>query len=253
MSRVDYDVALEVASHEAVIRQAYKDSVGKWTWSVGLTSATGHNVERYIDNPQPLQRCLDVYVWALGNYARQVDEAFAGHTLTKAQYAAACSFQWNTGAIKVAAWVKHFKAGDVAKARKAFMNYSKPPEIKGRREKERDLFFDGVWSNDGTMVEYTRLTSRHTPDWSSARRIDVSKELRAAFGHAVVADHAPLPAAKVDQPTLSPRKDDLPPPTPVPRPPLPSPRQTGIAAAIAAAFAAVGAAVYGWFAGLWPF
>lgn len=27
--RVDYDVALEIASHEAIIRQAYKDSVGR--------------------------------------------------------------------------------------------------------------------------------------------------------------------------------------------------------------------------------
>jgi len=47
---VDYDVAMEVASHEAIIRQAYKDSEGVWIWSVGLTSATGHVVERYIGN-----------------------------------------------------------------------------------------------------------------------------------------------------------------------------------------------------------
>ena len=53
---VDYDVAMEVAGHEAIIRQAYKDSKGIWTWSVGLTSATGHVVERYIGKPQSLDR-----------------------------------------------------------------------------------------------------------------------------------------------------------------------------------------------------
>ncbi len=181
MNRVDYNVALEVASHEAIIRQAYKDSVGVWTWSVGLTNATGHNVERYRDNPQPLQHCLYVYVWALRNYAKQVDEAFAGVKLTKAQYAAAVSFHWNTGAIKRASWVRHFKAGDINKARTAFMAWRKPPSIIGRRKKERDLFFDGKWSNNGKMTEYTRLKTNHTPHWGSAVSIDVTEELHQIF------------------------------------------------------------------------
>ena len=45
---VDFEVAIEVASHEAIIRQTYKDSVGVLTWDVGMTNATGHTVERYI-------------------------------------------------------------------------------------------------------------------------------------------------------------------------------------------------------------
>jgi len=182
MNRVDYDVALEVASHEAIIRQTYRDSKGVWTWSVGLTSATGHNVKRYIDNPQSLQKCLDVYVWALKRYAKQVDKAFAGVKLTKAQYAAAVSFHWNTGGIQRASWVRHFKAGNIAAARKAFMFWRKPPAIIGRRTKERDLFFHGKWSNDGRMTEFTRLKTNHTPLWSSGRRINVTKEMRLALG-----------------------------------------------------------------------
>lgn len=50
-SKVDYDVALEIASHAAIVPQAYKGNVNVWTWSVGLTSATGHLVERHIDKP----------------------------------------------------------------------------------------------------------------------------------------------------------------------------------------------------------
>ena len=45
---VSVRVALEVAHHEAVIRQTYLDSEGVNTWSVGLTSASGHNVDRYM-------------------------------------------------------------------------------------------------------------------------------------------------------------------------------------------------------------
>lgn len=205
-----YKVALEVATHEAIIRKAYKDSVDVWTWSVGLTSATGHDVTRYIDNPAPLERCLEVYVWALDRYADQVREAFAGHELTEAQFAAALSFHWNTGGIKRASWVRLWKAGKIAEAREAFMNWRSPPEIVERRRKERDLFFDGVWAQDGYMVEYTRLTKRYTPVWSSARRIDVRDALGEALkrhcrGAAENAeDFAPDPDAEVPVPTLSP-------------------------------------------------
>lgn len=203
---VTYRVALEIAFHEALVRQTYKDSVGKNTWCVGMTNATGHTVERYIGKPAPLQRCMNVYVWALRNYAKQVDETFAGHELTESQYAAALSFHWNTGAIKRAAWVKHWKAGKVAKARKAFMNWVTPPEIAKRRAKERDLFFDGKWSSDGTMIEYTRVRKNMSPDWSSAKRIDVSAELKAAFDGAplVTIDKEPQPDAEPETPTLTP-------------------------------------------------
>lgn len=181
MNRVTYNVALEVASHEAVIRQTYKDSVGKNTWSVGMTSATGHNVDRYIGKPQSIQHCMNLYVWALEKYALSVNQVFDGYTLTEAQFAAALSFHWNTGAIKKASWVKKWKTGDFAGAREAFMRYNKPKEIIGRRKKERDLFFEGKWSNNGTMAEYTKLTSKMTPVWSSRKTINVSKELGKAF------------------------------------------------------------------------
>jgi lysozyme len=195
-----------VAAHEALVRQTYKDSVGVLTWCVGMTNATGHRVERYIGLPAPLQHCMNVYAWALKNYAKQVDEAFAGHKLTEAQYAAALSFAWNTGAIKRATWVTYFKRGDMEAARKAFMNWTKPNEIARRRGLERDLFFDGKWSNNGTMTEYTLVRPNMSPDWSRARRVDVSKELHAAFAKTppVTIDQPPQPDAQPAAPTLTP-------------------------------------------------
>lgn len=208
-TKVDYDVAMEVASHEAIIRQAYKDSVGKWTWSVGLTSATGHRVERYIGRPQSLEHCLKIYVWALENYADQVREVFKHHPLTKEQFTAALSFHWNTGAIRRASWVKAFKAGEFNLAKIRFMEWRKPPEIKTRRRRELELFFNGKWHNKGTMTEYTRLTKRSTPVWSSAKRINVEKELKAIFASPSPAtepflDQKPQPYAMPEAPTLTP-------------------------------------------------
>ncbi|WEK04579.1 MAG: hypothetical protein P0Y65_20785 [Candidatus Devosia phytovorans] len=205
---VDFSVAMEVAGHEALIRQTYRDSVGVLTWCVGMTNATGHTVERYIAKPASLQHCMNIYAWALGNYAAGVYRAFKGHNLTKAQFAAALSFHWNTGAIEKASWVKLWKAGDIEGSRKAIMNWVTPKEIIGRREKERDLFFAGKWSNDGRMTEYTRLTAKMTPVWSSAKKIDVSAELRAAFGQPVPVEiDIPMQSdAPVQVPTLSPVK-----------------------------------------------
>lgn len=176
-------VALELASHEGLVRQAYKDSVGVWTWSIGITNASGHNVDRYIGNPQTLERCLEVYVWALEKYANDVRKVFKDKPLNEHQFAAAVSFHYNTGGIARASWVKKWLAGDVAGAKKDFMNWSKPKEIIPRREKERDLFFDGKWSNNGTVTEYTRVKANGQIDWSSAKRTNIKDEMERVFAH----------------------------------------------------------------------
>jgi lysozyme len=74
--RIDYAVAMEVAAHEALLRQTYKDSENVLTWCVGMTNATGHRVERYIGKPQTLQHSMNIYAWVLTNYAEQVREVF---------------------------------------------------------------------------------------------------------------------------------------------------------------------------------
>jgi len=173
--------ALELASHEGLVRQAYKDSVGVWTWSIGITSASGHSVERYIGKPQTVEKCLDVYVWALEKYASDVRKVFSNKPLTESQFAAAVSFHYNTGAIARASWVKKWLAGDVSGAKKSFMDWSKPAEIIPRRQKERDLFFDGKWSNSGTVTEYTRVKSNGQIDWSSAKKTNIKSDMERVF------------------------------------------------------------------------
>jgi len=174
--------ALELVTHEAIVQEAYKDSVGVWTWGIGVTDASGHGVMRYKDQPQPIERCLEIYIWLLKTrYAPDVLKAFAGRALTEAQFAAALSFHYNTGAILKAEWVKAWLAGDIASARAQFMNWRKPPEIIPRREKERDLFFDGRWSGDAMCNVYQVRKPSYAPDWSSVKRIDVSAAMQAAI------------------------------------------------------------------------
>lgn len=173
--------AIELIGHEAIVRECYKDSVGVWTWGIGVTNASGHTVyPRYKDNPQSIAHCLEIFIWLLNTkYLPDVLAAFAGRDLNEAQLAAALSFHYNTGAIKRADWVKSWMNGQPVTARKEFMNYRKPVEIIPRREKERDLFFDGKWSSDGKATVLEVRKPSYTPNWSSARRIDIAADIEA--------------------------------------------------------------------------
>lgn len=167
-------VAMEIVCHEAIVREWYKDSKGVGTWSVGVTNASGHNVDRYKDNPQTLERCLEVFLWLLQQkYIPPVLKAFKGYPLTEAQFAAAVSFHYNTGAILKADWVTHWKGGSEAQARLSIMNWRKPPEIIGRRTKERDLFFDGHWCSDGIATVYPVKKPSYHPDFRHPERVDI--------------------------------------------------------------------------------
>lgn len=182
--KITSKIAGELIQHEGLVREAYKDSVGVWTWSIGVTSSSGHKVyPRYKDNPQTVKRCFEVYEWLLRTkYLPDVQEAFDGRTLTESQLGSALSFHYNTGGIKRASWVKLWLQGDIAGARKAFMNWRKPPEIIPRREKERDLFFDGTWTLTWKATEYQVNKPSYTPNWASATQIEIKDVLEDLFG-----------------------------------------------------------------------
>lgn len=168
----------EILHHESLVLEAYKDSEGVWTWGGGVTSASGHSVERYKDHPQTVKFCLEIYAWLLREkYLPGVKRAFKGQPLTEAQFAAALSFHWNTGAIERAGWVESWLAGDNTDARLRFMDWKKPASIIGRRTAERDLFFGSVWVGDGKTTIWPVKKPSYTPDWKNPQRVDISADL----------------------------------------------------------------------------
>jgi lysozyme len=180
--KITVRVMQEIIAHEAIICEAYKDSKGVWTWGVGVTSKSGHDVARYKDNPQTVARVIEVFEWLLREkYAPDVERAFRGHDLTEAQFCAALSFHYNTGAILKASWVKSWLAGNREQARQEIMNWTKPKELWERRRKERDLFFDGKWSGDGKATVFQVRKPSYQPSWSSAKRIDVTSAIVEAL------------------------------------------------------------------------
>lgn len=180
--RLTAQIAAEIVGHEAIVLEWYLDSakppVG--TWGIGVTNRSGHNVDRYKDNPQTIERCLEVYVWLLNtNYIPDVRKAFAGCRLTAAQFAAAISWHYNTGAILRSDWVDFFRSGQLRAARK-FMetHYLNGGDLTERREKEAALFFDGIWSGDGSTIVWPVRKPSYRPDWSKPSRIDILPMLK---------------------------------------------------------------------------
>ena len=199
-------IAASIASDEGIVLEAYKDSVGVWTWGVGVTSASGHDVSRYIDNPQTMTHVFDVFMWLLdAKYAPAVRRAFKGVNLTEAQFGAALSFHYNTGAIGRASWVKHFVAGDVAAARKGIMNWTRAGNDKNalatRRKRERALFFDGVWHGGNMATVYSVRKPSYQPNFRKGRTVDVLAEMTSP--KATTAQLKPKTAPQIAQEAAS--------------------------------------------------
>ncbi len=187
--KITGNIAMELVAHEAIVTEAYKDSVGVWTWSVGITNSSGHTVcPRYRDNPQTIRHCLEIFEWVVRTkYLPAVEEAFAGYELNEAQLGAALSFHYNTGGIRRASWVDDVLAGRMDEGRRNIMNWTKAGGVvnKGlvnRRTKERDLFFDGVWSNTGKAQVIPVSKPSYTPDFSGAQMVDISADIKDLFG-----------------------------------------------------------------------
>lgn len=193
-------IVLEILAHEGIVPQAYRDSQGVWTWSVGLTNASGHQVyPRYRDKPQPLEHCLGVFLWVLRErYLPAVLTAFGAHELAEHELAGALSFHYNTGAIARADWRRRFLDGDRARAAKAFLDWSRPNAAAARRRRERDLFFDADWSSDGTALLYDVAKPSYRP--CRGRRVAIAEAVTRLF----LDEQAPAPApclASVPQPS----------------------------------------------------
>lgn len=177
--------ALELIEHEAIVLEAYYDNAKPpvLTWGIGVTSRSGHSVDRYKDKPQTIQRVLEIFVWLLRtNYMPAVLRAFKGRALTEHQFAAALSFHYNTGAIEETSWVKLWLAGKTAEAREFLeTHYLNGGDLTKRRKLEAALFFDGKWTTDGRATVLGVRKPSYKPDWGNARTVDIREDLRRAM------------------------------------------------------------------------
>lgn len=165
----------EIASHEGIVLSPYRDSVGVWTIGIGHTKSAGHPNPAAMPKGKeiPIREAMEIFARDLRKFEVRVDKAFK-KPLRQHQYDGATSFDFNTGGIHRATWVKHFNRGDERAARASFMSWSKPKEIIPRRKKERDLFFEGKYSSNG-YVPIFPANSKGRIQWGKKKLIKIDK------------------------------------------------------------------------------
>ena len=147
---------IELVCHEGIVPYPYLDSVGVWTYGIGHTASAGD------PNPKTMPRgvatslraCVELFRKDLAKYEAAVARAVKV-PLKPHEFDAIVSWHYNTGAVASASWIKRLNAGDRAGAIEGIMDWNKPAEIIGRRTAERNLFRDGVYSNNGKALVYT--------------------------------------------------------------------------------------------------
>lgn len=168
----------EIASHEAIVTSKYKDSVGVWTIGIGHTASAGHPDPKAVQGKLALDDIMEIFASDIKRFEDRVRKAFTV-ALTQEEFDAAVSFDFNTGGIDRATWVKQINAGERDAARQSFMNWCKPKAIIPRRQKECDLFFDHIYANDGFVNVYP-ATSNGKVLWAKGKRVKVDTLVAAA-------------------------------------------------------------------------
>ena len=188
---VSPDGILEIAEHEGIVIGPYLDSKDVWTYGVGHTAAAGGLVPAKMDRVdtrgwsdkivmQVMVDALKVFDDDLDSYESRVNSAVKV-PLKQHQFDALVSFDFNTGGIYEAKLTEFLNAGDYDEAAARFMGWTKPKEIKDRREDEMMLFRTGSYAANGSSIAVYDALPDGSIRWRA--RID-SQELAAIMGMA---------------------------------------------------------------------
>lgn len=159
----------EIIEHEGIVRKKYKDSKGLWTIGIGhlITTADG---TKYDNVELTLDQVFALFDKDLDKYEARTNEAFKV-PVKQHEFDAGVSFDFNTGAIHRATWVKTFNEGNRDLAIRQIMNWSRPPEIIDRRRKEQALFANGTYTSDQKFIEYP-VKDNGYPDYSKGKLVN---------------------------------------------------------------------------------
>jgi lysozyme len=146
-----------IAAHEGFVPGPYRDSVGVWTVYLGHTVAAGRPDPATMPRGMPgdleaaILAGMAVFRRDLGKFEARVRSALKVR-VAQHDFDAAVSFDFNTGGISRASWVRALNTGDRAAASAQMLNWRKPPEIIPRRKSERMLFTYGRYPDQAMPV-----------------------------------------------------------------------------------------------------
>jgi len=172
-----------LALHEGIVPGPYLDSVKVWTYGIGHTSAAGAPHPATMARGMPadldaeIREVIQLFKQDAAKYEADVARAVKV-PLKQHQFDALVSFHYNTGAIGRASLVKKLNAGDYAGAGAGFMAWLKPPELRKRREAERDLFLHGTYP--GGAVNVWGVDKAGNVIWKPVKRLTMPQFMALA-------------------------------------------------------------------------
>jgi lysozyme len=150
--RLSHHGAAFIALEEGVRTHPYPDSRGLATTGVGHLIQPAHRGVTAHDRAHwtfPTARAAVNYFRGhdVVIYERSVRNALGGHALTQAQYDMCVSLCFNigTGGFASSSVARLIRQGKMRAAGNAFMNWSSPPVLRGRRSRERARFLAAHW------------------------------------------------------------------------------------------------------------
>jgi len=170
---------LELCEHEGIVPAPYLDSVGVWTWGVGHTAAAGGPNPAQMAKAMPsgedemreaLEACIKQLAVDLRHYEDDVNQAIRV-PLKQHEFDALVSFHYNTGGIHRAKLTQAINAGR-PDASQHFFGWLRPPEIKGRRTAEKELFETGDYDRNGDKI----------PVWGTNGEGKLTRPIRTVSG-----------------------------------------------------------------------
>lgn len=172
-----------ITKHEGVVLRAYRDVVGVWTIGVGHTANAG-GIKPEAGMRITHDQALDILARDLRKFERRVDATKAFQA--QPAYDGAVSFDFNTGAIHRATWVKRYSENRLSDAHESIMAWTKAGgrRIKGlvnRRTAERNLIFKGDYGY-GVRGEGVPRVEQPAPSVKPDMTVKEAQELLTARG-----------------------------------------------------------------------
>ena len=154
-----------IYDHEGVVKKAYRDVVGVWTIGPGLTAASGVIKPKagMVITAEECDRLFDLAV--AKNYLPRVVKAL-GNSASQLAIDTGVSFDWNTGAILKASWVKSWLASNATETRKRLGLWNKAGGkvyrgLTRRRDEEADILLLGKYAGQLDAAPTVDETSRN--------------------------------------------------------------------------------------------
>lgn len=161
--------------YEGVSVTKYLCSQNEETIGAGFTKSDIPDLHAWSwDREMPVEETMRRFPNAVKKYADAVNKGLKV-PVKQTQFDALVSICYNIGinGFSGSTFLKHINNGkDLDTIRKAIMMWTANPELKKRRTNEANLFCNGIYTNNGTCLQFNVNKTTHKPSYKNSTVIN---------------------------------------------------------------------------------